>query len=47
MRYALQPFLLVVGLSAVTAVNRPAIADKLDAPSIPPGAVCVCVAGRC
>jgi len=45
MRSALHPLLLVVGLSAVTAVNRPAIADKLDAASIPPGAVYVCAAG--
>ena len=34
-----------MGLSVVTAVNRPAIADKLDAASIPTGAVYVCVAG--
>jgi len=39
------PLLLVVGLSAVTAVNRPAVADKLDAASIPTGAVYVCAAG--
>ena len=45
MRSALHPLLLVVGLSAVTAVNRPAIADKLDAASIPTGAVYVCAAG--
>ena len=44
MRRALHP-LLVVGLSAVTAVNGPAIADKLDATSIPTGAVYVCAAG--
>jgi hypothetical protein len=37
--------LVVVGLSAVTAVNRPAIADKLDAASIPTGAVYVCATG--
>jgi len=36
---------LMVGLSAVTAMNRPAIADKLDAASIPTGAVYVCAAG--
>jgi len=36
---------LVVGLSAVTAVNRPAIADALDAASIPAGAVYVCATG--
>ena len=35
--------LWVVGLSAV--VNRPAIADKLDAASIPKGAVYVCAVG--
>jgi hypothetical protein len=45
MRSALHPLLLVVGLSAVTAVNRPAIADKLDAASIPTDAVYVCAAG--
>jgi len=45
MRSALHSLLLVVGLSAVTAVNRPAIADKLDAASIPPGAVYVRAAG--
>ena len=44
MRSALHP-LLVVGLSAVTAMHGPAIADKLDAASIPTGAVYVCAAG--
>ena len=44
MRSALQP-LVVVGLSAVTAVNGLAIADKLDAASIPTGAVFVCAVG--
>ena len=44
MRSALQP-LLLVGLSAITAVNGPAVADKLDAASIPTGAVFVCAAG--
>ena len=44
MRSALQP-LLLVGLSAITAVNGPAVADKLDAASIPAGAVFVCAAG--
>ena len=44
-RSALQPLLVVVGLSAVTAVNGTAIADKLDAASIPAGAVFVCVVG--
>ena len=45
MRSAMQPGLLVVGHCALTAVNGPAIADKLDAASIPAGAVFVCVAG--
>src|SRR4051812_49395078 len=45
MRSASKRLLLAVSLSAVTAVNGPAIADKLDATSIPPGAVYVCVAG--
>jgi len=45
MRSALQRLLLVVGLGALTAVNRQAIADKLDAASIPMGAVYVCAAG--
>ena len=45
MRSALHPLLVVVGLSAVTAMNGPAIADKLDAASIPSGAVYVCAAG--
>ena len=45
MRSALHPLLVVVGLSAVTAMNGPAIADKLDAASIPTGAVYVCAAG--
>ena len=44
MRSALHPLLLVVGLG-VTAVTRPAIADKLDAASIPAGAVYACAAG--
>ena len=44
MRSALQP-LLLAGLSAITAVNGPAVADKLDAASIPTGAVFVCAAG--
>jgi hypothetical protein len=34
-----------VGLIAVTAVSGPAIADKLDAASIPSGAVFVCASG--
>ena len=45
MRSALHALFLVVGLSAVTAVNRPAIADKLDVASIPTGAVYLCAAG--
>ena len=45
MRSALHPLLLVGGLGAVTAVNSPAIADKLDAASIPAGAVFVCAVG--
>jgi len=45
MRSALHPLLLVFGLTALTAVNRAAIADKLDVASIPIGAVYVCVAG--
>ena len=45
MRSALHRLLVVVvGVSAVIAVN-PAIADKLDAASIPAGAVYVCAAG--
>ena len=45
MRSASLPLLLVVGLSAVTAMSGPAVADKLDATSIPTGAVYVCAAG--
>lgn len=45
MRYALQRLMLVVSLSAVTALHGPAIADKLDTASIPTGAVYVCVTG--
>ena len=45
MRSALHPLLLVLGLSAVSVVHGPAIADKLDAASIPSGAVYVCAAG--
>jgi hypothetical protein len=45
MRSALQPLVVVVGLSVVTAVNGLAIADKLDAASIPTGAVFVCAVG--
>ena len=45
MRSALQRLLVVMGFSALTAVNGPAIADKLDAASIPTGAVYVCTAG--
>ena len=45
MRSALQRLMLVVSLSAVTAVNGPAIADKLDSASIATGAVYVCATG--
>ena len=45
MRYALQPLVVVVGLGAITVMNGPAIADKLDAASIPTGAVFVRAAG--
>jgi len=45
MRSVSHPLLFVLSLSAVAMVNRPAIADKLDAASIPPGAVYVCAAG--
>ncbi len=44
MRRALQLLSSVVGLSAITAV-QPAIADKLDAASIPTGAVYACATG--
>ena len=37
-RSGLRPFVLVMSVSAVTAVNTTAIADKLDAASIPTGA---------
>jgi hypothetical protein len=37
--------LVVVSLSTVTAMNGPAIADKLNAASIPTGAVYVCATG--
>jgi hypothetical protein len=37
--------MLLVSLSAVTAVNGPAIADKLDVASIPKGAVYLCATG--
>lgn len=45
MRSASRPILLVVGMSALSTVNGPAIADKLDAASIPNGAVFVCATG--
>ena len=45
MRSAVHPLVVLVGMSAVTAVSRPAIADKLDAASIPIGAVYVCASG--
>jgi hypothetical protein len=44
MRPAL-PVLLVVCLSAATATSGTAVADKLDAASIPTGAVYVCATG--
>ena len=44
MRSALQPWMFV-GLSAIAAVNGPVAADKLDAASIPTGAVFVCATG--
>ena len=44
MRSALQ-LLSLVGLGAIAAVNGPALADKLDVASIPPGAVYVCAVG--
>jgi hypothetical protein len=44
-RKSVKPLLLIATLSAATAVNRPVIADKLDAASIPTGAVYVCTAG--
>ena len=44
MRSVLFPLLWVLGSSAA-AVSSPAIADKLDAASIPTGAVYVCVRG--
>jgi hypothetical protein len=45
MRSALRPLLVVLGVSAVTAMNKLATADKLDTPSIPTGAVYVCATG--
>jgi len=41
---ALRP-LLMVTLTAVATVNSPAIADKLEAASIPGGSVYVCATG--
>ena len=43
MRSALHFSFLLLGV--VTAVNGPAMPDKLDAASIPPGVVYVCAAG--
>jgi len=40
----MQPLFFSVGLGALT-VNSPVLADKLDAASIPAGAVYVCSAG--
>jgi hypothetical protein len=45
MRFVSHPLLLVVGFSALAAVTGPAMADKLDAASIPGGAVYVCATG--
>jgi hypothetical protein len=45
MKPAFYPLLLVPALSAVTAISRPATADKLEAALIPTDAVYVCVAG--
>ena len=45
MRPGLRPLLLMVGLSAASAVSGPALADRLEAASIPAGAVFVCAAG--
>ena len=45
MRSAFDALLLMLGLSVVTALANPAIADKLDAASIPTGAVYVCATG--
>lgn len=45
MRPDLRPLLLMVGLSTASAVSGPALADRLDAASIPTGAVFVCAAG--
>jgi hypothetical protein len=39
------PLLAGLCLGGLAAVNGPAIADKIDAASIPPGAVYVCAAG--
>jgi hypothetical protein len=45
MRTALQRVLLMLGPSVVAAVSAPAVADKLDAASIPTGAVYACATG--
>jgi len=45
MRSALHLSFFLLGVGAVTAVSGPAIADKLDAASLPPGVVYVCAAG--
>jgi len=45
MRATLHLSLVIGGLSALSAVNRPAIALKLDAASIPAGASYVCAVG--
>ena len=44
-RVVLHPFLVGLCLSALVAVNGAAIADKLDAASVPAGAVYVCARG--
>ena|SRR5690242_3600638 len=45
MRSPLHTLLLVAGLGAAIGVNTRAMADRLDAASIPSGAVYVCAAG--
>jgi hypothetical protein len=44
-RFALPFPSLIIGSIALTALDGPAIADKLDAASIPTGAVYTCVTG--
>lgn len=45
MKHALRPLLLAVSLGTVTLM-KPVMADKLDAASIPAGAVYVCARDR-